>query len=122
MSRGTDTVTASATRGALDASGAAGIDGNIDASVERALDFLHRRQLPSGELQVFMSTDHTLRRDRVADSSPFPTALIAYSLGFADSPTARAILDRSVRFLLAEMEGEGAWRYWTRQHQYHAVI
>lgn len=94
----------------------------VDAAVGRALGFLHRSQLPSGEFRSYLSTDHALERDRVFDSSPFPTALIAYSLGFTGSPLAREMLDRAVRFFLAEMEGPGMWRYWTRQHPHHSVI
>ncbi|MCA1632273.1 MAG: hypothetical protein LC802_00805 [Acidobacteria bacterium] len=95
---------------------------DLDAGIERGLDFLLRSQLPSGEFKVFMSTDDRLEKDCVVDSSPFPTALIAYSLGFADSVKARAMLDKSLRFFLAEMEGPGLWRYWTKQHPYHSII
>jgi hypothetical protein len=94
----------------------------VDAAVGRALEFLHRRQLPSGEFVCYRSTDPTIRTDREVDSSPFPTALIAYSLGFAGGEHARAMLAKACSFFLAEMEGPGMWRYWTRQHPYHAVI
>lgn len=91
-------------------------------SLERGVGFLHERQLPSGEFTCYLSTDPTLRADRRADSSPFPTALIAYSLGFVGSPRARTMLDRAVTFLRSEMEGPGMWRYWTRAHPHHSVI
>jgi hypothetical protein len=94
----------------------------LDRAVGRGLAFLRRSQLPSGEFKVFMSTDHALGRDCVADSSPFPTALVAYSLGFAGRAGAGDMLDRAVRFLLAEMEGPGLWRYWTKGHRYHSAI
>ena len=69
----------------------------VDAAVERALGWLHRSQLPSGEFRSYLSTDHALERDRVFDSSPFPTALIAYSLGFAGGARAAASFrDRSI--------------------------
>ncbi|HEU0076789.1 MAG TPA: hypothetical protein VFQ76_04015 [Longimicrobiaceae bacterium] len=57
--------------------------GAVDAAAERGVAFLHRSQLPSGEFRSYLSTDHELERDRVFDSSPFPSALIAYSLGFS---------------------------------------
>lgn len=94
----------------------------VGAGIERALDFLHRSQLPSGEFRSYLSRDPGLETDRAFDSSPFPTALIAYSLGFTDSPRAREMLERSVRFFLAEMEAPGVWRYWTRQHPYRSTI
>ena len=95
---------------------------NVDANIERGLDFLRRSQLPSGEFKVYMSSDLTPEKECVVDSSPFPTALIAYSLGFTASPVAKAMLDQVARFFLAEMEGPGLWRYWTRGHQYHSII
>jgi hypothetical protein len=97
-------------------------DEAVAAAAERAVAFLHRSQLPSGEFRSYLSTDHELERDRVFDSSPFPTALIAYSLGFSGSPRAREMLERAVRFFLAEMEPPGVWRYWTRGHRYRAII
>lgn len=96
--------------------------GDLETGIERGLDFLQHSQLPSGEFKVFMSTDDSLEKDCVVDSSPFPTALIAYSLGLADAAKAGVMLDKSLRFLLAEMEGQGLWRYWTKQHQYHSMI
>lgn len=95
---------------------------HVNAAIERAAGFLHDRQLPSGELTCFMSTDPALATDRRPDSSPFPTALIAYSLGFVDSPLARRTIERATRFFAAQMEGPGMWRYWTRQHPYHGMI
>jgi len=94
----------------------------LDAGIVRGLGFLRRSQLPSGEFKVYMSTDNSLEKDCVVDSSPFPTALIAYSLGFADPSEAGGMLEKSLRFFLAEMEGPGLWRYWTKQHKYHSVI
>ena len=96
---------------------------DLDAGIDRALDFLEHSQLPSGEFKVFRSTDNSLEKDCVVDNSPFPTALIAYSLGFLDSDhRAVAMLNKTFRFFLAEMEGPGLWRYWTRQHEYHSTI
>ena len=61
---------------------------DLEAGIGRGLELLRRSQLPSGEFKVFMSPDPNLERDCVFDSSPFPTALIAYSLGFDDSGSA----------------------------------
>src|SRR3954468_18361663 len=91
----------------------------LEAGIGRGLEFLRRSQLPSGEFKVYMSPNLNLERDCVFDSSPFPTALIAYALGFADTATAGDILDKALAFLLSEMEGPGLWRYWTKRHQSH---
>ena len=96
--------------------------GELGDGVRRGLDFLRRSQLPSGEFRVFMSRDERMETDCVADSTPFATALVAYSLGFAEPAEVGAMIDRALRFFLDEMEGPGLWRYWTKRHQYHAVV
>jgi hypothetical protein len=94
----------------------------LDAVVGRGLDFLRRSQLPWGEFKVYMTVIDYAETDGVLDSCVFPTALIAYSLGFDDSGASREMLDKSVRFLLGEMEGPGLWRYWTKRREYQATI
>lgn len=94
----------------------------LDACIEGGLEFLRRSQLPSGEFKVFISPDLELGRDCFLDSSLFPSMLIAYALGFADPSAAGDILDKALRFLRAEMEGPGLWRYWTKRHQTHSII
>lgn len=95
---------------------------DLAQGIQRGIEFLRRSQLPSGEFKVFMSPDLYLESDCVFDSSPFPAALIAYSLGFADQAEAGDILDKALSFLLSEMEGPGLWRYWTKRHQSHSII
>lgn len=94
----------------------------LDTAIERGLFFLENRQLPSGEFKVFRSTDHNLQTDCVVDSSVFATALIACSLGFADPASTEKMISNCTRFFLAEMEGHGVWRYWTKEHEHHSVI
>ena len=71
---------------------------DLGASIRRRIEFLRRSQLPSGEFKVYMSPDLNLQRHCAFDSSPFPAALIAYSLGFDDS--ADDFLKKALRFLL----------------------
>jgi hypothetical protein len=94
----------------------------LNAGIRRGIEFLRRSQMPSGEFKVYMSPDLNLERDCVFDSSPFPAALIAYSLGFAERVEVGDIVDKALGFLLSEMEGPGLWRYWTKQHQSHSTI
>jgi hypothetical protein len=83
-------------------------DSPADA-IDRAVAFLERSQLPTGELRVFASDK--------PDPSIFPTALAAYSLSF--TPRAAKVRDRALDFLLAEMEPRGLWKHWPREHPYH---
>jgi len=73
---------------------------DLDAGIQRGLQFLRRSQLPSGEFKIFMSPDLNLQHDCVFDSSPFPAALIAYSVGFDDSDSADDVLNKPLSFLL----------------------
>jgi hypothetical protein len=84
------------------------------AAVTRAVAWLEREQLPSGEIPVLASTDPTLATGATPDPSVFPTAVAAQALAFC--PEAAAIRDRACRFLLGEKDPHGLWRHWTRTH------
>jgi hypothetical protein len=91
-------------------------------AVQNGLKFLHLGQLPSGEFPSYRSTDPSMKQDREFDSSPFPTALICFCLSFSESPMAEEMIRKAGEFFLAEMEGQGVWRYWTSRHPYHRNI
>ncbi len=78
-------------------------------ALDRAVAFLERSQLPSGEIPVLASGK--------PDPSIFPTALAAHALSFA--PRAANVRERALDFLLAEMEPRGLWKHWTRAHPFH---
>jgi hypothetical protein len=77
-----------------------------ERAIGRAIAFLERRQLPSGELPVLASGTR--------DPSIFPTAVMAHSLSFA--PGAQTIRDRALDFLHSEMDPRGLWKHWPREH------
>jgi hypothetical protein len=86
----------------------------IQPALERALTFLSERQLPSGEFRPLMSIDPTLAQGCEPDPSVFPTAVIAHALSFA--PGAARVHERACAFLLHEMDADGFWCHWTRDH------
>src|ERR1700722_12201255 len=89
----------------------------------RALTFLAMRQWPSGQFGVLMGRDLTDPGAEAApDSTPFATALIVHNLGFSDAPLAHEMTGRALRFLRAQMEPGGVWRYWTAEHEHHRTI
>jgi hypothetical protein len=92
----------------------------VEAALARALGFLRQAQLPSGELPVYATTDPTLAERAELDPSIFPTALAAQCLLFA--PEAAPIAARALDFLLAEMDGNGLWRHWTRAHPHYPSL
>jgi hypothetical protein len=85
-------------------------------ALDKALAFLDRAQLPSGEFRVVTS----LRRDMAGDCEPdpsiFPTALVAHALSFA--PEAAAMKQRALAFLLTQRDRHGLWRHWTTDHPF----
>ncbi|MEA2568302.1 MAG: hypothetical protein QOI24_303 [Acidobacteriota bacterium] len=88
----------------------------FDAALARAIAFLERSQLPSGEIPVgAFRAGHSAR-----DPSVFPTAIAAHSLSFA--PDARVVRERALDFLAAEMDRRGVWRHWSREHPHHRLI
>lgn len=80
----------------------------------RAVEFLDRSQLASGEFPVFTSLDRMMRGGCAPDPSVYPTALICQSLRYC--PAARELKLRAEDFLLREMDEAGLWRHWTREH------
>lgn len=92
----------------------------LEAAIARAVAFLRQAQLPSGELPVYATTDPTLAERAELDPSIFPTALAAQCLLFA--PEAAPIAARALDFLLAERDGDGLWRHWTREHPHYASL
>jgi hypothetical protein len=94
----------------------------VSASVDAALAFLQRDQRPSGEFSTFMARDTALTQERRFDSTPFATTYILHSLSFIEGAEVRAMIDRALDFLEAEMEPGGVWRHWTSQHAQHGFI
>jgi hypothetical protein len=84
----------------------------MSESLARAIGYLGRVQLPSGELPVLASG--------APDPSVFPTAVMAHSLSFA--PDAADVHRRALDFLEAEMQPRGVWKHWPRTHPQHAFL
>lgn len=78
----------------------------MDAALSRAIAFLGRRQLPSGEIPV--------QRSGLDERTVFPTALAAHALSF--SQEAHSLHERALDFLRDEVDESGLWRHWARGH------
>ena len=89
-------------------------------ALKRGLAFLRASQLSSGEIPVSTSIGEQPVEEHVPDPSVFPTAVaaqcLAVVLGAAD------IVDRARLFLRGEMDRNGLWRHWTREHPHVAQL
>jgi len=95
-------------------------DAGLAHAVARGLAFMREAQLPSGEFPVYATTDPTMAERCELDPSIFPTALAARCL--ARCPDAAPLVERAHDFLVREMDGDGLWRHWTRDHPHFASL
>lgn len=102
---------------------ASGVDREqMESSVALAIEFLHRSQLPHGEFKTYASSDPAMRDALCFDSSPFVTSFVVHAIGFAGGPLVEDMTKRALRFLQAEMEGPGLWRYWSSRNRQHKLL
>lgn len=88
-------------------------------AISKAVSFLETNQLPSGGFRSWLVPHISTGLDPVADSSPFPAALIAHCLSRTELPEAKKMHARAVHFLSQQMEAGGAWRYFASDHPRH---
>ena len=88
----------------------------IEQALARAIAFLERTQLPSGEFRVYAERPG----HREIDPSIFPTAVAAHAISFA--PAAQAMRERAVDYLASEMDPRGLWKHWPRSHPHHREL
>ncbi|HEV2814495.1 MAG TPA: hypothetical protein VGW10_14665 [Solirubrobacteraceae bacterium] len=96
--------------------------GTETAALEPGLEFLARRQLPSGGFSLRYGFDVASDETIPDDHALFGTALIAQSLSACGEEAARPIADRAVARLAALMEPGGVWRHWAPEERRHHVV
>ncbi len=104
--------------------------GTVSRSLRMAVAYLAQSQLPDGEFQTEFcverheTADGHIIEDLVFDSSPFVTSLVVSSLGFAVhlGLGVEAMMERGCRFLEADMDPGGLWRYWSRKNDKRYII
>lgn len=88
-------------------------------AIERGLEFLAGRQLPSGRFPILQGPDMA---EAAPDSSLFATALVAHALGHCAADSARAMVSRALGCLRTHMEPGGVWRHWPSDHFLYQVV
>ncbi|MDA2926463.1 terpene cyclase/mutase family protein [Acidobacteria bacterium AH-259-G07] len=81
--------------------------------LRKAIDFLFRSQLPSGEFRTYSSRDPELLKGCVVESSVFGTSCVLYGLEFVAYPSVEHMRKKGFNFLTEEAEAPGVWRFWT---------
>ena len=85
----------------------------VEQSVARGVDFLRRRQEPTGEFAIQQWSGDAGFGARVRDHAVMVTACVLYALRFVDASRADDIAAAAIRFLIEEMRPPGVWSYWT---------
>jgi hypothetical protein len=96
----------------------------VPARIDRALDYLMRAQLASGQFPMAYSAHGGApgTADSRPELSPFCTSHIAESLAFVADQRATLMIERSIQFLRAQMVRGGLWRYWCKDAPLHSQI
>ena len=94
----------------------------IEQALDAALVFLHHSQLPHGEFKTQAAENAAMTKNCVCDSSPFSTAFVLYSISFENDARIEAMTAKGLKFLQAEMEGRGLWRYWSSRNDKHYIL
>jgi hypothetical protein len=87
----------------------------IQESISAGIEFLHQRQLPSGQFRLQTSVDPDHPVDTTSDQLVFLTACVAYCLLWAKGSTAFEIRSRAVDALASEVNERGLSRYYARE-------
>jgi len=94
----------------------------IEQSLNTALNFLQKSQLPHGEFRTQAAKNAAMTTACVFDSSPFTTAFVLYSIGFYNDARTESMIAKGLKFLQDEKEGRGLWRYWSSRNVAHHVL
>jgi hypothetical protein len=86
----------------------------VERAIARALSFLERRQPPSGEVPVLISTHPDMAERCLVDPAVFPTAVAVHAL--ANVPGAATVRERALDFLARQVDQDGMSRHWTPRH------
>jgi hypothetical protein len=87
----------------------------IEDSINRAIDFLYKNQLPWGEFKTYASWNPWFFKS-VFDSSPFVTTFVLYCLKDIKEERVKKMTKKALDFLLSEQEKGGIWRFWTKRN------
>ena len=88
----------------------------IENSIEKAIDFLYKDQLPFGEFKTYACWN-PLMLASYYDSSPFVTAFVLYSISGIENEKVKKMTEKAIDFLLSEKEKGGIWRFWTSRNK-----
>ena len=79
----------------------------------RGVNFLRRRQQPTGEFAIQLWSEDHGPGSRVEDHAVMVTGCVLYALRFVEGRTVADVTGPAIRFLIGEMRPPGVWSYWT---------
>jgi len=98
------------------------IEASLKRALEKGIQFLHSRQLPSGEFRT-MKWQTSKVDDASYVRSVFITSIVLHSLRHVEKfVQIGKISQQAIEFLLGEMEYEGLWRFHGKKSYIHFDI
>ena len=96
----------------------------LGGAIDRALDYLGRGQLPSGQFRIERTVRATAESPPTVtpDDAPFATSHIVHSLSFASPGAVCDMIARAVDYLRREQVGPGVWRHWNKANPRHRFV
>jgi len=88
----------------------------IEDSINRAIDFLYKNQLPWGEFKTYAAWNPWFLAGSF-DNSPFVTTFVLYSLKDIQDEKVKTMTKKAIDFLLSKQEKGGVWRFWTSKNK-----
>jgi hypothetical protein len=88
----------------------------LTSGIDRGLAFLERAQASHGEFYASMAATAKAGDEGILDHTLFTTSHVLYCLSFLRTPSTRAMTDRALDYLAAEVQPQGVWRFWNSRH------
>ena len=97
---------------------------SAEVSIDRALDYLHESQLPSGQfpMEVTIRDPVSGEARTASEMSPFCTSYIASSLGGLSDVRSTKMIAAALEFFEREKVRGGLWRYWCKAAPLHQQV
>ncbi|MEH1910887.1 MAG: hypothetical protein V7L05_15170 [Nostoc sp.] len=90
----------------------------LDIAISNGIDFLYSNQLNCGEFKTLKSSTQQMNSCyHLHASSPYITTFVLYSLSFLSHSKVTEMTQKSLNFLIKELEEPGVWRFYSQNNR-----